>query len=140
MAVKSLGLEVVNATARYQRSLDKAEISMDGEVDHKKVKLYEMRLKSALKRSQSMLDDALACAQHWSVDLNNSARSARIALEALSASAAARALAYHQMALQAEGTLLGVAAANSEVPAGVLADYLEEQGQDQPAARAAFSE
>lgn len=139
MAIASLEIEVKNAVERNKRSMRAADASMSNP-DMDKVKRYRMRTASALKRSEAMLADALECAVRYGVSLEDGVNRARIALEALSASAAARGLAYHQMALEAQGTLLGEAAQNSEVPAGVLADYLEEQGHDQLAARAAFAE
>jgi hypothetical protein len=93
-----------------------------------------------VKKTEKLLKCWAAAAQGFGLDpsfiLDSSCRDV---VAKLKTATEARAFAYAKMTNQVNGTDLGEAAARDLVPAGILADYCEERGEDVTEARILFS-
>lgn len=93
-----------------------------------------------LKRSEKLVEDLEAAAEQFGIDAPTDLMQATMArAEGIRQLGSLRAEMYTELAIAVQGTPMEAAARESEVPAGVLADYAEEHGVSTEAARAAFA-
>lgn len=101
---------------------------------------HRVGCRAAVLRQQRLLRDLEEAAKAFGVSEATADRfaSMRNTVSSLGNVAQAKAEAYMQMASQAVGTPMQAAAASGEVPASVLADYLEDEGKDVSSVRDLF--
>jgi hypothetical protein len=138
MAVQALRKEVERIGKSAQRSCAGAERKFGAERDRRR---YERRCQAALRRARKLLADAESAARCFGVKASVPTDDMCDRVLALREACKARAAVYAGMAKAAQDTALGPAAAEGEVPPLVLADFVEEEcEQDASAARVAFAE
>lgn len=125
--------------SRYDADLGQAQ---DGNETDKAEKQYRSRTKEAVKRAEQLLKDIEAAAARFGIEARSELplMSALDRVNALRLTAGARASAYTRLAEQTKGTLMEAAASEDEVPAGELADYVEENGGNPGNVRELFAE
>lgn len=102
---------------------------------------HAAKRKAALGRTEELVANLEAAVSQFDIPADQSMFAAvRGRVDGLRAAGSARAEVYVQLANQLKGTAIGMAAAESEVPAGILADYAEENGIDATAVRELFDQ
>lgn len=138
--------EIAEIATRLETSIQSADQQYDtrlaesegGKEIEKAESYYRSRTRGALKRAEQMLKDIEKAAGCFGISVGTSVSYSTI--KALRTSVAARAHAYSRLTQAVVGTQLEAAAKADEVPAGVLADYVEERGGDAVAERELLSD
>ncbi len=95
---------------------------------------------STLKRTEKVVRDLETAAEMFGLDVGSfDFRKAHDRVKGIRSLNGARAASYAELAEAAKGTAMEMAAKAGDVPAGILQDYLEDQGVDVSDSRAAFS-
>jgi hypothetical protein len=150
MAVEALRQEVARAGRSAEQSCERAreriEVALRAEgatpdATEAESERYWRRCRSALRRAERLLEDAERAALSFGVGGSVRTDEMDNHVVALRHACKAQAAVYAEMARAVRGTPLEAAAADGEVPPLVLADFVEEEcEQDASAARVAFAE
>ncbi len=148
MALDSLRQEIRSAVKRTEKSLDlsgekfvsvKEDPDCDGSDLERAKDKHDKHIKTTMKRINNLLKDIESAAKVFAIDpASLPLVEAKAKADALQMSAHRRAELFADMVQQVKGTEMELAAREDEIPAGVLADWLEERGHDVSAVRAAF--
>jgi predicted RNA-binding Zn-ribbon protein involved in translation (DUF1610 family) len=142
LAITSLREDIAEARASLQASLDWAaeDLQDSDESPDKAEKAYRRRTRAAIGHAEKLLEDLQEAAEAFGVagPITQDMAQARARIGGLRAATQARASMYLRLAERQKEGPLKRAAMNGDVPAGVLADALEDDGEDTTAERAAF--
>jgi hypothetical protein len=143
LAVACLEAEVARVQESLARSADRLDARLELDADDEDSLTeseHTRRLRKAAQRARRLLADARGACAAFGLDAGVvPIQAAARTVDALAANARARARAYTGLAEAAQGTALAVAAADSDVPVGVLLDHLEDEGHDVAAQRDLFA-
>lgn len=148
LAIESMKKEAREALKRARKAQGAAAKRIEKKADDAAaVESFQLRGREAVSRLRRLLKDLEAAAERLGLGAKSlSLDASRTAVEAISAKYAERARLYSEAAGAAErtatptGKALGRAARGDAVPAGILADYLDESGEDGSKLRGAFGE
>jgi hypothetical protein len=145
MAVEAIKRDIRDAMRRANRSADAAAQKLDPAAeDPTEVKRrYAERARPVVRRLLRLLADVRKAAERFGIEPESvSLADAHAAVSALQAGMLARARAYGEAVEQArmlgDAAMAGAAAADL-VPAGILADDIDDRGGDAGALREAFA-
>jgi hypothetical protein len=144
MAVEAIKRDIRDAMRRANRSVDAVELLAGGAADPSEAKrVYAERVRPVVRRLNRLLADVGRAAERFGIDPSAvSLADAHAAVGALQAGMLARARAYGAAAEQVlalgDPAMAGAAAADL-VPAGILADDIDDRGGDSSALRETFA-
>lgn len=147
MAIDALKRDIRDAIRRARDSQRRAESRISEGADAEEVARFVQRGREAVSRLRKLLTDFRAAAERMGLDTGSlTLDKAGTAVNALHTLYARRARLYSEAASTASGTgtadgrAMGSAARADQLPAGILADFLDDNGADGAALRDAFSE
>jgi hypothetical protein len=145
MAVESLKRDIRDAMRRANRSVDAAGRSLDPVADNPTdvKRRYAERARPIIRRLTRLLSDMQKAAERFGIDRAAlSLTDAMAGVNSLQAGMLARARAYAEAVAQVralgDGAMANAAGADL-VPAGILADDIDDRGGDASALRDAFA-
>lgn len=138
MIRRSLLKEIEKAITSCRKSIEKLTTKTEESEAINRGDDYAAKCRGIIKRTEKKLADYIQAATMLEIDVNAGGSLGRLA--SIRAEAVARAAIYAGLTEQVQGTPLEAAATADDVPAGVLADYIEETtGDDMSSVHEAFS-